>query len=101
MLLDWQRGQVTPLGQRKLVNCARHFPSLPNSAISFGRFISALKDLVGFFIVVMRRLKKKARQMTDRELLHSVFPKKVVREIKKIARKHRKPRKTISITRPN
>jgi len=39
--------------------------------------------------------------MTDKELLHSVFPKKVVKEIKKIAQKHRKPRKTISITRPN
>src|SRR5439155_17766244 len=101
MLLDWQRGQVTPLGQRRLASCALHFSSLPNCSISFGRFISALKDLVGCLFIVMPRLKKPAHQMTDRELLRSVFPKQVVREIKKIARKHRKPRKTISITRSN
>ena len=63
--------------------------------------MSHLKDLVGFVFIVMPRLKKPAHKMTDKELLHSVFPKEVVRHIKKIARKHRKPRKTISITRPN
>ena len=62
--------------------------------------MSALKDLVGLFIVMPMLKKKPAHKMTDDELLHSVFPKKVVRHVKKIAEKHRKPRKTISITRP-
>jgi hypothetical protein len=39
--------------------------------------------------------------MTDKELLRAVFPKEVVREFKKIARKHRKTRRKLSITRPN
>ena len=69
--------------------------------MSFGRFISALKDLLGFVFMVMLKSKKPAHKMTDKELLHSVFPKEVVREIKKVARKHRKPRRKLSITRPN
>src|SRR6266496_3033856 len=100
MLFDWQRGHVTPLGHRSSTSRSRHCSSLPNCSISFGRFMSHLKDLIGFLFIIMPRLNKPAHKMTDKELLHSVFPKKVVKEIKKIARKHRKPRKTISITRP-
>jgi hypothetical protein len=62
--------------------------------------MSALKDLVGLIFIVMPRSKKPAHKMTDKELLHAVFPKKVVRQVEKIARNHRKTRKTISITRP-
>src|SRR5215831_20895255 len=101
MLFDWQRGQLIPLGQRKLVSCSLHFSSLPNCAISFGRFMSALKDLVGFIFIVMPRSKKPAHKMTDKELLYAVFPERVLRQVEKIARKHRKPRKTISVTRSN
>src|SRR5207237_6326647 len=71
MLFDWQRGQVTPLGHRKAANCSLHFSSLPNCAKSFGRFMSALKDLVGFLFIIMPRSKKPAHKMTDKELLHS------------------------------
>src|SRR5437762_7667623 len=101
MLFDWQRGQVTPLGHRKAVSWFLHFSSLPNCAKSFGRFMSALKDLVGFLFIIMPRSKKPAHKMTDKELLHSVFPKEVVRRIKEVARKHRKSRRKLSITRPN
>src|SRR5437667_6145931 len=99
MLLDWQRGQVTPFGQRSSVSLARHFSSSLNCSISFGRFISALKDLVGFFIS-MPRSKKKAHQMTDKELLRDVFNPKLLHAAKHEARKHRKRRKS-TITRPN
>src|SRR5438046_10473933 len=99
MLSDWQRGHATPLGQRKAVNCSLHFSSLPNCAKSLGRFMSALKDVVGLVFMFMPKLKKTAHKMTEKELLHSVFPKEVIRHIKKFARKHRTPRKTISIPR--
>jgi hypothetical protein len=38
----------------------------------------------------MPKLKKKAHQMTDKELLHSLFPKKVISHLKKVAVKARK-----------
>ena len=34
----------------------------------------------------MPRKKKKTHEMTDKELLHDIFPKEVIREAKKIAR---------------
>jgi hypothetical protein len=37
--------------------------------------------------------KKKADRMTDEELLHDIFPKKIIREMKKIALKARKKSK--------
>src|SRR2546425_10057923 len=100
MLSELQRGQVTPFGQRSSVSRARHFSSSPNCSISFGRFISALKDLVGFFIS-MPRSKKKAHQMTDKELLRDVFHPKLLHAAKKEARKHRKKSRKSTITRPN
>src|SRR6266487_6320465 len=100
MLFDWQRGQVTPLGQRSSVSLARHFSSPLNCAISFGRFISALEDLICFFIG-MPRSKKKAHQMTDKELLRDVFHPKLLHAAKKEARKHRKRSRKSTITRPN
>jgi len=60
--------------------------------MSFGRFISALKDLVRFFIS-MPRSKKKAHQMTDKELMRQLFHPKVRAHVKKVARKARKKRK--------
>jgi len=33
---------------------------------------------------------KKANEMTDKELLHSLFPKKLIRELKKVADKAKK-----------
>src|SRR5258708_11822394 len=100
MLLESQRGQVTPLGQRSCVNRARHFASSPNCSISFGKFISALKDLVCFFIS-MPRSKKKAHQMTDKELLRDLFPKKLLHAAKKEAHRHRKKSRRSTVTRPN
>jgi hypothetical protein len=41
----------------------------------------------------MPKLKKKADKMTDKELLHSMFPKNVIRELKKVAEKSTKKRK--------
>jgi hypothetical protein len=40
--------------------------------------------------MVMPREKKKAYEMTDKELLHDLFPKEIIVELKKLARKHRK-----------
>ena len=60
--------------------------------------MSALKDLVDFVFIVMPRSKKPAHKMTDKELLHAVFPKEVVREIKKVARNHRKLRRINHVT---
>jgi hypothetical protein len=37
--------------------------------------------------------KKKANRMTDEELLHDIFPKKIIRELKKIALKSRRKSK--------
>src|SRR5205823_11597588 len=90
MLLDWHRGQVTPLGQRSSVSLARHFSSSPSCSISFGRFISALKDLVGFFINMPRSKKKPAHKMTDKELLRDLFHPKLLHAAKTEAHKHRK-----------
>src|SRR5207247_3201945 len=100
MLFDSQRGQVTPFGQRSSVNRARHFSSSPNCSISFGRFISALTNLVCFFMV-MPKSKKKAHQMTDKELLRDVFHPKLLHAAKHEARKHRKRSRKSTITRPN
>jgi hypothetical protein len=41
----------------------------------------------------MARKKKKAHEMTDKELLRSLFPKEVRRELKKAALKARKKAK--------
>src|SRR5213593_2246795 len=101
MLLDWHRGQVTPFGQRSSVSLARHFSSLPNCSISFGRFISALKDLVCFFIHMPKLKKKSAHKMTDKELLRDVFHPKLLHAAKKEARKHRKRSRRSTITRLN
>src|SRR5882724_5068539 len=98
MLSDSQRGQVTPLGQRSSVSRVRHFWSSPNCSISFGKFISALKDLVVFFIS-MPRSKKKAHRMTDKELLRDVFHPKLLHAAKKEARKHRKRSRRSTVTR--
>ncbi len=38
----------------------------------------------------MKKSKKKANEMTDEELLRSLFPKKLIRELKKVAHKARK-----------
>jgi hypothetical protein len=37
--------------------------------------------------------KKKAHEMTDKELLHDLFPKEIIRELKKVAAKVRKKSK--------
>lgn len=37
--------------------------------------------------------KKDANEMTDAELLHDIFPKKIIREMKKLALKARKKSK--------
>jgi len=39
------------------------------------------------------KAKKKANEMNDEELLGSLFPKKLIREIKKVAHKARKKNK--------
>ena len=45
--------------------------------------------------MVMPRKKKKAYEMTDKELLHDLFPKEVIRALKNEARKHlKKPKKS-------
>lgn len=41
----------------------------------------------------MPKSKKKANEMTDKELLHSMFPKKVISTLKKVAMKATKKRK--------
>lgn len=38
----------------------------------------------------MPKSKKKAHEMTDKELLHDLFPKKVIAHLKKVAVKARK-----------
>ena len=38
----------------------------------------------------MPKKKKKAYEMTDKELLHDLFPKEIIRELKKVAHKARK-----------
>ncbi len=56
--------------------------------------MSGLKVLVaGFFIIFMPKLKKKAHEMSDKELLHSMFPKKVISTLKKVAAKSAKKTK--------
>src|SRR5215469_15580325 len=96
MLLDWQRGHATPFGQRSSVSLARHFSSLPNCSISFGRFISALKD----FVFMVRKSKKPAHKMTDKELLRDLFHPKLLHAAKTEAKKHRKKSRKSTITRP-
>ena len=41
----------------------------------------------------MPRKKKKAHEMTDKELLRDLFPKEIIRELKKVAAKARKKSK--------
>jgi hypothetical protein len=38
----------------------------------------------------MKKSDKKANEMTDEELLHSLFPQELIRELKKVAHKARK-----------
>jgi hypothetical protein len=38
----------------------------------------------------LKKKEKKAHQMTDKELLNDLFPKKLIRELKKVALKARK-----------
>src|SRR5438477_4537875 len=101
MLSELQRGQVTPLGQRSSVSRSRHLSSSPNCSISFGRFISALKDLVSVFISMPKSKKKPAHKMTDKELLRDLFHPKLLNAAEKEARKHRKKSRKSTITRPN
>ncbi len=41
----------------------------------------------------MKKTKKKANQMSDKELLRAIFPKEAIAEMKEIARKSLKKRK--------
>jgi len=50
---------------------------------------------------MVRKSKKKAHQMTDKELLRDVFHPKLLHAAKKEARKHRKKSRKSTITRPN
>src|SRR5438067_9636384 len=93
MLLRWQRGHSTPFGQRNCESLARHLSSLPNWSINFTKFISALNAGTVDFFIFMPKSKKNANEMTDKELLHDLFPKKLIKELKKVAVAARKKRK--------
>ena len=45
------------------------------------------------FVFMARSKKKDTNKMTDSELLHDIFPKKVIRELRKVAQKSRKKSK--------
>src|SRR5271156_1285075 len=90
MLLLAQRGHVTPCGQRKSARRARHLASSPKVSISLTRFISGLNVCLTGVFIIMSKSKKKAHQMTDKELLHDLFPKKLIEKLKKIAHAARK-----------
>lgn len=56
-------------------------------------FVVASLSVDFWVLIFMSKSKKKAHEMTDKELLHSLFPKKVISELKKVAVKATKKTK--------
>src|SRR5262245_8498945 len=71
-----QRRQQTPFGHRNSSRMARHSASVSNASISLGRVI--------FAVLVMARPKKRANELTDKELVKRLFPPEVRKELKRV-----------------
>jgi hypothetical protein len=76
MLSDWQRGHVTPSGQRNSSSACRHSSSVSKSKLRTGYVIFGLIDGVLFMA------RKKAAKLTDEQLAKRVFPLDVRRQLK-------------------
>src|SRR5688572_21218666 len=70
------RRQDTPAGQRNCSRMARHSASVSNASISFGNVILA--------VLTMGRPKKRANELTDKELVKRLFPPDVRKELKRV-----------------
>ena len=73
---DPQRRQHTPFGHRNSSRIWRHSASVSNASISLGSVILA--------VFVMARPKKRANELTDKELVKRLFPKDVRKELKRV-----------------
>src|SRR5947207_14774458 len=73
---DWQRGQVTPSGQRNSSSACRHSSSVSKSTLSTGSVILALT------VGVLFMARKKAAKLTDEQLAKRVFSPGVRKQLK-------------------
>src|SRR5438105_14992645 len=75
---DWQRGHVTPSGQRSSSSACRHSASVSKSTLSTGNVIFGLTlGVLGVFFMARR----KAHKLTDEQLAKRLFSPKVRKQL--------------------
>src|SRR5258705_9305281 len=73
---DWQRGHVTPSGQRNSSSALRHSSSVSKSTLSTGNVI------FGRTVGVLFMARRKAAKLTDEQLAKRVFSPAVRKQLK-------------------